>query len=204
MQSYHLQLKFPTNLLRVLSFFKIWVLYKSNFIAFWMHLHGCRCFQKYLGILFQSLKELCLASGRPRSMEPLLRPWGMSGRLPYGFWTDLHFDDVVLRIINSSNYYIAQFDAPNTLHCNLYLPLSMLVWAVHFLFQYSVTILEGLFYPGYTISGWLYRIFYFSPIYWTILVCMFIFTAVDVAAVCIRCITSWESCYDSTQPPSLY
>jgi len=42
---------------------KIWLSYKSNLEASWMHLNNCRCFQEHLRMLLHSLRALCLAPG---------------------------------------------------------------------------------------------------------------------------------------------
>jgi len=50
-------------------------------------------------MLFQSLRALCLAPRGPGSiwnhLGELVRSTGVSGRFACGFWTDLHFTDVV-------------------------------------------------------------------------------------------------------------
>ena len=65
-----------------------------------MHLHNCRCFQQLPRMLLQSLRALCKAPGGPGSiwkcLEALVRATGVSGRLAYGFRTDLHFADAAL------------------------------------------------------------------------------------------------------------
>jgi len=43
--------KSPADLHRGLRSSKIWLLFKSNLVASWMHLHNCRCFQEHLKIL---------------------------------------------------------------------------------------------------------------------------------------------------------
>ena len=62
-----------------------------------MHLHNCRCFQKLLRMLLQSLRALCLAPGEPgsiwKNIEGLVRLTGVSGMFACGFQTDLHFAD---------------------------------------------------------------------------------------------------------------
>jgi hypothetical protein len=84
---------------RSLSCSIIWLSYKSNLVASWMHLHNCRCFQEHLRMLFQSLRALCLAPGGPGSIWNHLgapvRSTGVSGRFACGFRTDLHFADEV-------------------------------------------------------------------------------------------------------------
>jgi len=75
----------------------IWLSSKSNFSAFWMHLHNSTCFQKHLKVLLQSLRALCLASGGRGSiwkyLETVVRLSGVSGRIACGFRTDCHFAD---------------------------------------------------------------------------------------------------------------
>jgi len=77
---------------------KIWVSYKSNLVASWMHLHNCRCFQEHRRMLLQSLRALCFAPGGPESfwnhLEALVRSTRVSGKFACGFWTDFHFADV--------------------------------------------------------------------------------------------------------------
>jgi len=57
----------------------------------------CRCFQKHLRLLFQSLRAHFKAPGRAGSiwkyLEALVKAIGVSGRFACGFWTDLHFAD---------------------------------------------------------------------------------------------------------------
>jgi len=68
-----------------------------NFVASWMHLHNCRCFQDHLRMLLQIPGAHCKAPGRPGSIwkyvEALVRAAGVSGRFACGFRTELHFAD---------------------------------------------------------------------------------------------------------------
>jgi len=63
----------------------------------WMHLHNCWCFQEHLRMLLQSLRALCLASGRSGSvwkyLEALVRLPGVSERIVCCVRTKLHFAD---------------------------------------------------------------------------------------------------------------
>jgi len=95
--------KCPADLRRGLSSSKIWLFQKSNLVAYWMHLHNCRCFQEHLTMLLQSLRALYLAPGGYGSiqkyLEAMVRLPGVSGRIVCGFQTDLHFaDDHGLRV----------------------------------------------------------------------------------------------------------
>jgi hypothetical protein len=51
-------------------------------------------------MLLHSLRAFCKAPGGAESiwknLEALVRATGVSERFPYGFWTKLHFADVVL------------------------------------------------------------------------------------------------------------
>jgi len=62
-----------------------------------MHLHNCRCFQKHLRMLLQSLRALCEAPWGPGSiwkyLQALMRAAGVSGRFTCGFQPDLPFAD---------------------------------------------------------------------------------------------------------------
>jgi hypothetical protein len=42
---------------------QIWNIPIVNLIAFWIHLHNCRCFQKHMRMLLQSLSAHCFAPG---------------------------------------------------------------------------------------------------------------------------------------------
>jgi len=76
---------------------KIWLFYKSNLVASWMHLIHCRFFQEHLEILLQSLRVLCLAPGGSGSiwkyLEALVRLHRVSGRIAWGFQAELHCAD---------------------------------------------------------------------------------------------------------------
>jgi len=62
-----------------------------------MNLHTCRCFQKHLKMLLQSLRALCLAPGGSGSiwkyLEALVGCPGVSGRIGCCFRTNLYFPD---------------------------------------------------------------------------------------------------------------
>jgi len=62
-----------------------------------MHLHNYRCFQEYLRMYLQSLRELCLASEGSGSIQKYLeaqvRLPGVTGRIACSIRTDLHFAD---------------------------------------------------------------------------------------------------------------
>ena len=68
-----------------------------------MHLHNCRCFQKYLKMLFQSLRAQCLAPGGPGSIRKYLRALEQSTRGFQRFLcsirTDLHFADAGMIVL---------------------------------------------------------------------------------------------------------
>jgi len=87
---------------RRLSCSKIWLSYKSNLVACWIHLHNCWCFQEHLRMLFQSLRALCIAPGGPGSiwnhLGALVRSTRVAGRFAWGFRTDLHCADAVSSI----------------------------------------------------------------------------------------------------------
>jgi hypothetical protein len=91
-------LEVSADLCRGLSYSKIWLSYKSNLVASWMHLQNCRCFQEHLRMLLQSLRALCFAPEGPGSIWNYLgapmRSTGVTGRVACGFRTDLHFADV--------------------------------------------------------------------------------------------------------------
>jgi hypothetical protein len=93
--------KSPAELRRGLSCFKISLSYKSNIRASRMHLFNCKCFEKHLRMLLQSLKSLCLAPGGPGSiwkyLYALVTSRGVSGRLACGFRTDIHLADALVR-----------------------------------------------------------------------------------------------------------
>jgi len=59
----HLLSKSPADLCRGLRSSTIWLFYKSNLVASWMHLHNCRCFQEHLRLPLESLRALCSAPG---------------------------------------------------------------------------------------------------------------------------------------------
>jgi len=65
-----------------------------------VHLHQCRCFQQHVRMLFHSLKALCKAPGGAGSiwkyLDALARAARVSGRMAYGFLTELHFADDAL------------------------------------------------------------------------------------------------------------
>jgi len=96
-QSSPLLLISAADLRRGLRSSKIVKFSQPNLAASWTHLHNCRCFQKHLKMLFQSLRALCKAPGVPRSiwkyLEALVRAAWESGRIECGFRTDLHFAD---------------------------------------------------------------------------------------------------------------
>jgi len=97
MQRSQLVLKSSADLCRGLSCFKIGLLYKSNLIASWMHLHHCRCFLQHLRKVLQNLRALCLPAEGPGSIWKYLGAQGgstrVSGRLAWGFQTNVHFAD---------------------------------------------------------------------------------------------------------------
>jgi len=70
-----------------------------------MHLHHCRFFQEHVRMLLQSLRALCKALGGAASMwkylEALARATAVSGRLAYGFGTELRFADVMSTYIRA-------------------------------------------------------------------------------------------------------
>jgi len=90
--------KCPTDLCRGPRSSKIWLFYKSNLVASWMHLYNCRCFQEHLSMLLQSLRALSKAPGGPGSiwkyLEALVRATGVSGKFACGFQTILYSADV--------------------------------------------------------------------------------------------------------------
>jgi len=96
-QSSHLLLKSPADLRRGFRSSTIWLFYKSNLIASWIHLENCRCFLEHLRLLLESLRALCSAPGESGSiykyLEVLVKLPRVSGRIACGFWTDLHFAD---------------------------------------------------------------------------------------------------------------
>ena len=47
----HVLLKSPADLRRGVTSFNLWLLYSSNHVAFWIHLHKWRCFQEHLRLL---------------------------------------------------------------------------------------------------------------------------------------------------------
>jgi len=87
----------PTDLCRGLRCLKIWLSYKWNLVASWMHLHNCGSFQEHQRILLKSLRAPSLAPGGPGNIwkyfEALVRSTGVSGRFACGFLTDLHYAD---------------------------------------------------------------------------------------------------------------
>jgi len=88
----------PADLCRGPRSSQIWLFYKSNLVASWMHLQNCRCFLEHLRMLLQSLRVLCVAPGGSGSvlqhLEALVRLPGVSGRIACCFRTDFHFADV--------------------------------------------------------------------------------------------------------------
>jgi len=101
---------FLADLSRALRSSKIWLFYKSNFIASWMHLHNCRCIQEHLRLLLESLRVLCSVPGGSGSiskyLEALVRSPGVSGRIACGFQADLHFADVLFHwVLQQSPQY---------------------------------------------------------------------------------------------------
>jgi len=97
-QQLQLLSKSTADLCRHLRSSTIWLSYEVNFIATWMHLHNCRCFQEHLRMLLQSLSALGLSPGKSVSiemyLETLLRSRWVSGKITHFFWIDLHFADV--------------------------------------------------------------------------------------------------------------
>jgi len=75
--------KSPTELCRGLRSSDIWLWYKSNLVASWVHLHNPRCLQEHLRMLLHSLRALCLAPGGSGSiwkyLEALVKSPGVSG-----------------------------------------------------------------------------------------------------------------------------
>lgn len=59
----HLPWKSATDLCRGLVTSQSSLFYITNLVAFCIHDHNCRCFQKHLKVLVQSLRALCLAPG---------------------------------------------------------------------------------------------------------------------------------------------
>jgi hypothetical protein len=63
-----------------------------------MYLLNCRCFQKHLRMLLQSVGALGKAPGGQggiwKYLEALVRATGESARCACGFWTDSHCADV--------------------------------------------------------------------------------------------------------------
>jgi len=98
--------KSPADLRRGLSCSNIWLSYKSNPVASWIHLHDCRCFQEHQGMLWQSLRALCLPPGGPGSIWNYVgapvRSTRESRRFACDFRTDLHFADVQVHTITAS------------------------------------------------------------------------------------------------------
>jgi len=74
-----------------------------NLVVSWIHLHYSISFQGYLRMLLQSLRVLCKTQRGPggiwKFLEALLKATGVSERLTYTFWTDVHFAHVVLRML---------------------------------------------------------------------------------------------------------
>ena len=90
--------KSPADQHRGLSCFKIWLSFKSNIGASWIRVQNCRCFQKHLIMLLQSLRALCLAPAGPGSIWKCLgvleRSTRVSERFVCIFLTDLPFADI--------------------------------------------------------------------------------------------------------------
>ena len=59
----HLLSKSPADQGSAFRSSKIRLFYKSNLVAFGMHLHNCRCFPDHLRILLESVRALCLVRG---------------------------------------------------------------------------------------------------------------------------------------------
>jgi len=82
-----------------------------------MHLHHCRCFQKHMEMLLQSLRALCKAPGGAGSiwkhLEALAWATGVSGRFANGFRTELHFADIFthtwMAYLLFHNFYFRQW-----------------------------------------------------------------------------------------------
>jgi hypothetical protein len=77
---------------------KIWLFYNSYLVASWMQLHNCRCYQKHLRLLMESLRALFSAPGGSGSIEKyvdgLVGSLGVSGMNTRCFRTNLHLADV--------------------------------------------------------------------------------------------------------------
>jgi len=104
--------KTPADLSRGLRSSKIWLFYKSNFVASWILLYNCRCFQKHLRVLLQSLRAHCLAPGGgwehlevPRSTGEITRSvWENCVLLPDQFifcWWSVKNWDGVKKLVSS-------------------------------------------------------------------------------------------------------
>jgi len=105
-QRYHqLFSKSPADLCSGLSCSKIWLSYKSSFVASSKHLHNFRYFQMHLGMLLQELRAFSLAPGGSGSvwnyLEALVRLTGVSGILVCSFRTVVHFADVEVIILRT-------------------------------------------------------------------------------------------------------
>ena len=124
--------KSPTDLRRGLSCSTIWLSYKANLVASWMHLHNCRCFQEHLSTLLQSLRALQLDSRGVWEHLEVFRSTGEVDRsacevcvwLPDQFtisWCSFH---VYFCICSISTFQLTQNSTPHgyfyTLMCRLH------------------------------------------------------------------------------------
>jgi hypothetical protein len=82
---------------------KVWLVYKSNLVAFWMHLQNWWWFQEHSSMLLLCLKADCLAPGRSASIKKYLYRLTMScgvyGGIECCFQTDLNIATVVEIVI---------------------------------------------------------------------------------------------------------
>jgi len=116
----------PTNLPRSLSCSKIWLSYKLNLKASWMHFDNRRCFQEHLRMVLQSMGALCVAQGGSGSFwkynKALVGSTGVAGRFACGYPTDFHFADVHLgNCVHTSvvsRHYAATIDHPHVMITN--------------------------------------------------------------------------------------
>jgi len=112
--------KSPTDLHRGLRSSKSWLVYKWNWVASWMHLPNCRCFQEHLRMRLQSLRALRFApvgSGCIKEyFEALVWSPGVSARIVCCFRTNFHFADV--QLLRSYTDYIGS----KKQSCNCHLP----------------------------------------------------------------------------------
>ena len=93
--------KTPADPRRGLRSYKISLFNQSYHVASRLHLHNCRCFQKHLRMILQSLRALCLTPGGSGSikkcLEALVRSPGVSVTIACCFRTDLYFAGVVCK-----------------------------------------------------------------------------------------------------------